>query len=133
MKNLTERKRTKTDLGQLDASELKRRAVEDALKDADSYAVAARSQAKTASSVNRVNPVLDLMKSKQSPLSMSAQEGIDGVLVHANDCQATLVLSDELLQVSLAAEVSALVDEPITIFHVRGPAPWVEHVHTGKA
>ncbi|HEV2246877.1 MAG TPA: hypothetical protein VGW37_09525 [Terriglobia bacterium] len=133
MKNLTELKCTKTDLGQLDASELKRRAVEDAFKDADSYAVAARSHSSTASSVKRVNPVSYLMKTKQSPVSVGPQEGIDGVLVCANDSQATLVLSDELLQVSLTDEVVALVDEPIRIFHVRGPSPWVEQVLAGKA
>ncbi|HET9180141.1 MAG TPA: hypothetical protein VFQ24_17435 [Terriglobia bacterium] len=133
MKNLTEPKRPTTDRGQLDASELKRRAVEDAFKDADSYAVAARSHANTTFSVKRVNPVSYLMKTKQSPVSVGSQEGIDGVLVHANDSQATLVLSDELLQVSLADEAAALVDEPIRIFRVWGPSPWVEQVLAGKA
>ncbi len=133
MKNLTELKCAKTDLGQLDALELRRRAVEDAFKDADSYAVAARSHANSASLVKRVDPVSYLMKSKQSPVSVGPQEGIDGVLVCANDSQATLVLSDELLQVSLADEIAALADEPIRIFHVRGPSPWVEQVLAGKA
>ncbi|HEX5412896.1 MAG TPA: hypothetical protein VFZ27_13685 [Terriglobia bacterium] len=133
MKNLTEPKCTRTDLGQLDASELKRRAVEDAFRDADSYAVAARSQTSAASPVKQVNPVSYLMKAKQSPVTVGPQEGIDGVLVHANDSQANLVLSDELLQVSLADEIAALVEEPIRIFHVRGPAPWVEQVLAGKA
>lgn len=117
----------------MDTSELKRRAVEDAFKDADSYAVAARAQTKTAFSVKRVNPVSYLMKTKQSPVFPGPQDGIDGVLVHANDSQANLVLSDELLRVSLADEVAALVNEPIRIFHVRGPAPWVEQVLAGKA
>ncbi|TAM83877.1 MAG: hypothetical protein EPN47_03440 [Acidobacteria bacterium] len=133
MKNLTETKHTKTDLGQLDESELKRRAAEDAFKDADSYAVAARSQSNTAPSVKRVNPVSYLIKGKQLRVSVDPPEGIDGVLVRANDSRASLVLSDELLQASLAVEIATLVDEPIRIFHVQGQTPWVEQVLVGKA
>ena len=133
MKNLTEPKNGKANVGQMDALELKRRAAEDAFKDADTYAVGARPQTKTAPSVKGVNPVSCLMKAKQPRVSVGSQEGIDGVLVHANDSQASLVLSDELLRVSLADEVAALADEPISIFHVRGPAPWVEQLVAGKA
>ena len=133
MKNFTEPEYGKTDLGQLDASELKRRAAEDAFKDADSYAVSARPQNKTTPSVKRVNPVSYLMRAKQPRVSVDPQEGIDGLLIHANDSQANLVLSDEMLQISLADEVAALADEPIRIFHVQGPAPWVEQVLAGKA
>jgi hypothetical protein len=133
LKNLTEPKYGKADLGQLDASELKRRAAEDAFKDADSYAVGASPQVKTPPSVKGVNPVSYLMKAKPSRVSADSQEGIDGVLVHANDSQSSLVLSDELLQVSLTDEIAALEDEPVRIFHVQGPSPWVEQVLAGKA
>jgi hypothetical protein len=133
LKNLTEPKYGKANMGQVDASALKRRAVEDAFKDADSYAVGATPQAMTAPSLKEVNPVSFLMKAKPSPVSLDSPEGIDGVLVHANDSQASLVLSDELLQISLADEIAALEEEPVKIFHVQGPSPWVEHVHAGKA
>jgi hypothetical protein len=133
LKNLTELKYGKADLRQLDASELKRRAAEDAFKDADSYAVGASPQVKAPASVKGVNPVSYLMKAKPSRVSVDSPEGIDGVLVRANDSQASLVLSDELQQVSLADEVAALEDEPVRIFHVQGPSPWVEQVLAGKA
>jgi hypothetical protein len=133
LKNLTQPKHGNANLRQLDASELKRRAAEDAFNDADSYAVGTTSQVKTAPSIKEVNPVSFLMKAKTSPVSLDSPEGIDGVLVRANDSQASLVLSDELLQISLADEIAALEDEPVKIFHVQGPSPWVEQVRAGKA
>lgn len=133
LKNLTEPKYRTRDLEQLDARELKRRAAEDAVRDADSYAVSARPQHKKDSVVQGLEPISYLLRAKPPQASVGSQEGIDGLLIHANDSQTNLVVSDEILQVSLADEVAALEGEPIRIFHVQSPAPWVEHVLAGKA
>jgi len=133
LKNLTEQNYCTRDPEQPDARELKRRAAEDAIRDADSYAVSSRPQRKKDSVVQGLDPISYLLKAKQSQASVGSQEGIDGLLIHANDSQANLVVSDEMLQVSHPAEVAALEDEPIRIFHVQSPAPWVEHVFAGKA
>lgn len=133
MKNLTESKYGTRDPEQPDARELKRRAAEDAVRDANSFAVSARPQRKKDSVVQDLDPISYLMKSKQLQPSVGSQEGIDGLFIRANDGKTNLVVSDEILQVSFADEVAALEGEPIRIFHVRGPAPWVEHVLAGKA
>ena len=133
MKNLTDSQYGVRDPEQLDARELKRRAAEDAVKDADSYAISARPQRKKDAVVQGLDPISYLMKAKQTQLSDGSQGGIDGLLIHANDGQASLVLSDEMMEISLADEVASLEDEPIKIFHVQGPAPWVERIRAGKA
>ena len=133
MKNLSESKYGTRDPEQLDVRELKRRAAEDAVRDADSYAFNARPQRKKDSVVQGLDPISYLLKARQPQVSVGSQEGIDGLLVHANDSQANLVLSDEMLAISLADEVAALEVEPISIFHVQSPAPWVEKVFAGKA
>ena len=133
LKNLTELKCGTSDLEQLEARELKRRAAEDAVRDADSYAVSSRPQRKKDSVVQGLDPISYLLKAKPPQASVDSQEGIDGLLIHANDGHANLVISDELLQVSLADEVAALEGEPIRIFHVQSPTPWVEHILAGKA
>jgi hypothetical protein len=133
LKNLTDLKYGMWDPKQLDARELKRRAAEDAVRDADSYAVSARPQRKKDSVVQGLDPISYLLKAKQPQESVASQEGIDGLLIHANDSQTNLVVSDEILQISLADEVAALEGEPIRIFHVQSPAPWVGQVVAGKA
>jgi hypothetical protein len=133
LKNLTESKCGTRTLEKLDATELKRRAAEDAVNDADSYATSARPQPRKTSVVKGLDQVSHLMKAVPGPAPSEPPEGIDGILVRANDCGSSLVLSDEMLQFSLADEVSALASEPIKIFHVHGPAPWVEQVIAGKA
>lgn len=133
MKNLTDPKYGIRDPEQLDARELKRRAAEDAVRDADSYAVSARLQHKKDSVSQFLDPISYLLKAKQPQASVGSEEGIDGLLIHANDGHANLVVSDEILKVSLADEITALEVEPIRIFHVQSPAPWVEHVLAGKA
>lgn len=133
MKNLTDLKYGTRDPEQVDARELKRRAAEDAVRDADSYAVSARTQHRKGSVAQTLDPISYLLETRQSQASIGSEEAIDGLLIHANDNHANLVVSDEILQVSLADEVRALEVEPIRIFHVQSPAPWVEHVLAGKA
>jgi hypothetical protein len=133
LKNLAESKCGTRKLEKLDATELKRRAAEDAVKDADSYATTARPQTGKTSAVKGLDQVSHLMKGVPVPAAVETPEGIDGILVRANDCGSSLVLSDEVLQISLVDEVAALTSEPIKIFHVHGPTPWVEQVIAGKA
>lgn len=133
MKNDMEFNQIVAKLEQLDATSLKRRAAEDAVKDADSYAVSTRPQHKKKVEPKGLDPVTDLLGAKQARLRIGLQDGIDGLLIHANEDDPRLVLSDELLEISLADEAEALETEPIRIFHVRAAAPWVQQVHAGKA
>ncbi len=133
MKNNMEFKQFVANLKQLDAMSLKKRAAEDAVKDADLYAFKTRLlHRKTLDPKNLVaagNPV----GGKPVYVKVDSEEGIDGVLVHSNEENARLVLSDEILETSLADEAEALKAEPIRIFHVQAPTPWVEEIHAGKA
>lgn len=133
MKNNIDFSRFAADLEQLDAMSLKRRAAEDAVKDADSYAFSTRPQHRKKEEPKCPDPVAALLGSKHARVKIGAQDGIDGLLIHANEDDPRLVLSDELLEVSIADEAEALEAEPLKIFHVQGPTPWVEQVHAGKA
>lgn len=134
MKNYTEPKHRMSDLEQLEAMELKRRAAEDAVKDADYYALKTRPEREKTSAAKQFDPVSHLLKTgKYNSMRVGSQEGIDGVFVRPDEAGNILVLSDEMLEISLADEVSALTEEPIRIFHVQSPTPWVEQVHAGEA
>ena len=148
MKNHRDIEHGAVNLELLDATELKRRAAEDAVRDADFYALNTRPQPRKASDcvshtypcVPRkasdaagFDPVSYLLTSKHARMRVGAQDGIDGLLIHPNESAASLVLSDEMQEISLEDEVAALADEPIRIFHVQAPAPWVEQVRVGKA
>lgn len=121
------------DLKQLDATELKRRAAEDAVSDANSYALDTRPQRKKPSGAKGLGRASSMLRTRDARTQLDSQEGIDGLLIHSNEGGASLVLSDEILEVSLVDEVAALMTEPIKIFHVQAPAPWVEQVLAGKA
>ena len=133
LKNNMEFKQFAADLEQLDAMSLKRRAAEDAVKDADSYAFSTRPQHRRTVEPKDLDPVADLLGAKHPRVRVNSQDGIDGLLIHSNEDNPRLVLSDEILEISLADEAEALEAEPIKIFHVQAPAPWIEHVHAGKA
>lgn len=121
------------DLKQLDATELKRRAEEDAVRDADSFARAVRVRRNKPSAAQRFDAQSYLLTGKNSRGRVAAQEGIDGLLIHSNEGDSSLVLSEEILEISLADEVAAIMTEPIKIFHIQTPAPWVEEVRACRA
>ena len=134
MKNHTEPKHGMPNLKYLEATELKRRAVEDAVKDADYFAFITRPRQVRVEGSKGLDPVSDFMKSdKDTALKAGSPEGLDGLFIRSNDGGDKLLLSDEMLQISFADEVAALSVEPIRIFHVKAPAPWVEEVRAGKA
>ncbi len=134
MKNHSDLESGKVNLEQLDALELKRRAAEDAVKDADSYAFSTRPKHnRKTSGAKGVDSYSYLLKAKHASVRVGSQDGIDGVLIHSNEGKASLVLSDEILEISLPDEVAALAAEPIRIFHVQSPSPWVEQVFAGEA
>ncbi len=134
MKNHTEPKHGILNLEYLEATELKKRAAEDAVKDADYYAFITRPRQVRSEGSNGLNQVSDFMKSnKDSGLKVGSPEGLDGLFICSNDGGDKLLLSDEMLQISLADEVAALAAEPIRIFHVKAPAPWVAEIRAGKA
>jgi hypothetical protein len=133
LKNDIEYKQSTMDLQQLDTISLKRRAAEDAVKDADSYAFGARPQQRRSLVAKAADPVGDLLGAKHARVRVGSQDGIDGLLIHSNEDDLRLILSDEILEISLADEAAALEAEPIRIFHVQAPSPWIEQVHAGKA
>jgi hypothetical protein len=120
-------------IDQPEAAELKRRATEDAFKDADSFAMHSRMERKKVPGASASDLISYLLKTKQAPARVGPQDGIDGLFIHPSESAAKLVLSDELQKVSLEDEVAALATEPIRIFHVQAPAPWVEQVLPGNA
>ena len=134
MKNHTEPKHGMLNLEYLEATELKRRAAEDAVKDADYYAFNTRPRQATTEGSKGLDSVSDFLKaSKDASVKIDSAEGLDGLFIRSNDGGDKLVLSDEMLGISLADEVAALATEPIRIFHVKAPAPWVEEVRAGQA
>ena len=108
MKNNMEFKQFAADLEQLDAMSLKRRAAEDAVKDADSYAFSTRPQHRRTVEPKDLDPVADLLGAKHPRVRVNSQDGIDGLLIHSNEDNPRLVLSDEILEISLADEAEAL-------------------------
>ncbi len=133
MKNNTKSEQYKPDLERQDATALRKRAAEDAVKDADSYVSNPRPQCPKKTEANSFGLVLDLISPTLEEARVGSTEGIDGLLIHSCESRARLVLSDEILEISLTAEVEALTTEPIRIFHVQTLAPWVEQVHPGNA
>lgn len=133
MKNNTDPEHGTLHLEQPDAAELKRRAAEDAVKDADSFAFNSRPEQRRSSGSSASDLVSYLLKAKPSPARVGPQDGIDGVFIHPSEGAAKLVLSDELQEISLQDEIAALASEPIRIFHVQAPAPWVEQIYVGSA
>lgn len=133
MKNNMTLKKVVGNLEQLDAMSLKRRAAEDAVKDADSYAFSARPLRGRDAESKSFDPVAHLLGTRSTRLRVGSQDEIDGLLIHVDEDDPRLVLSDELQEISLADEAEALETEPIKIFHVQAPTPWVEHVYPGKA
>ena len=121
------------DLERLDAAELKRRAEQDAVRDADSYARATRIRRKNATAPRGLDAHADLLTGKRPRGKIGSQEGIDGLLIHSNEGGSRLVLSEEILDISLADEVAAIMTEPIKIFHIQSSTPWVEEVRAGRA
>ncbi len=118
----------------LEATELKKRAAEDAVRDADYYAFNTQPRQLKAEGSKGLEPVSDFLKSnKDVGLKVGSPEGLDGLFIRSNDGGDKLLLSDEMMQISLADEVAALAAEPIRIFHVKAPAPWVEEVRAGNA
>jgi hypothetical protein len=120
-------------MDQPDAAELKRRAAEDAVKDADTFAMHSRPDHRTVSRARASDLISNLFKARQSSARLGSEEGIDGLFIHPCEGAAKLVLSDELQKISLEDEVAALATEPIRIFHVQAPAPWVEQILPGNA
>lgn len=133
MKDPMESNHIAAELKRLDATSLKKRAAEDAVKDAESYASATRYRQSTETKAKESGPLAELLGAKQAQVKAGSQDGIDGLVIHANEDDPRLVLTSELLEISLVEEAEALETEPMTIFHVQAPAPWVEYVRAGKA
>ncbi|MEJ2007962.1 MAG: hypothetical protein P8Z30_07370 [Acidobacteriota bacterium] len=133
MKNNAISDQTKVDQKRLDETALRRRAAEDAVGDADSYAIRVRRQFQNvAMPSGRERSDYSLSKEtaggKVGPL-----EEIDGVLIHAVEGTTRLILSDEILEISSTSAGESIVVEPIRLFHVQSRAPWTQQVRAGAA
>lgn len=133
MKNKAELKRDKPVLQRQDAVALRKRATEDAVKDADTYASSSRPLLGKAKGSDNREALAYLLSPKQPQVRVDTQDEIDGLLIRSCEGLSKLVLSDEVSEVSLVAEAKVLAAEPLRIFHVQGPAPWVQQVHPGEA
>lgn len=133
LKNHSDRQHKKAVREPLDAKTLKRRAAEDALSDADSFAFSRRPQGRKPPGANGPDPDSSLPTARRRRVLGALQDRVDGLLIHSNGGGNRLVLSDEMLEISLPDEAAALVSGPVTIFHVAAPAFWVQHVWAGNA
>lgn len=133
MKNNGKFEKDKTDLKRQDAWALKKRAAEDVTQDADSYVSKTRPQSEQLMGSNPLEQLAHLLSHTLARVRAGSQDEIDGLLIYSSEKGARLVLSDELLEISHEADAVALATEPIRIFHVQAPAPWVQRVRPGHA
>lgn len=124
---------SKLDRERQDKTALKNRAVEDAVEDADSYAIRVRREFENVRSPNRKDSLSTSLTQKNAGATVDSLEGIDGVLIHSVEGTTKLVLSDELLQISSVSEAESVMVEPMNLFHVQSRAPWVQLVRPGAA
>lgn len=133
MKNYATSKESKTNREQQDETVLRRRAAEDAVQDADSYAIRVRRQfEKVTTSCNR-GPSVSSLSKESAKAKAGLDEEVDGVLIHSVEGTTRLILSDEILQISNASEVESIGIDPIRLFHVQSRAPWMQQVRPGAA
>lgn len=135
LKNNAQSRKTCREGDQPDARALQKRAAEDAVEDANLFATLVRRQFEKSMPASKPEaPAHFQSKGKTAiPGGSQDEDGVDGVLIHPVEGSTQLVLSDELLQISLAAEVESIKSEPIRLFHVQSRTPWMQQVCSGSA
>lgn len=113
---------------------LAKRAAEDAVEDANSFAVLVRRQFEKSmpQGKGKLSILLQSGVNEKAGAGFDDEE-IDGVLIHPIEGSTQLVLSDELQQICLETEVEAIQSEPLRLFHVQSRSPWVQCVVPGAA
>lgn len=134
MKNNAESIKSNGDGEQTDATALRKRAAADAVEDANSFAILVRRQFQKSLSASSPEPFAHVQsKGKPGTVVGSQDDEVDGVLIHPVEGSTQLVLSDELMQISLPAEIESIKSEPIRLFHVQSRTPWMQRVSPGNA
>lgn len=133
MKNDAITATNKVNLQLQDATELRKRALEDAFEDADSYAIRVRREFENNRTASNQNPLASSLGRQNSRDSAGSLEEIDGVLIHSVEGTTKLVLSDELLEISNSSEAESVAIDPMNLFHVQSRSPWVQRVRPGMA
>lgn len=112
---------------------LRRRAAEDAVEDADSYAIRVRRQFERAVMPYSREPSASLLSAECAKAQVGLEGEIDGVLIHPVEGATRLILSDELLDISGASAAELIGLAPIRLFHVQSRSPWTQQVRPGAA
>jgi len=116
-----------------DETSLRKRAAEDAVGDADSYAIRVRREFEKAMTANGQEPSALAFSREDAKAKVGVEEEVDGVLIHSLDGKTKLILSDEILHVSKLSEVESIGVDPIRLFHVQSRFPWMQQVRPGAA
>ncbi len=125
--------KSKADRERQDETSLRKRAAEDAVGDADSYAIRVRCEFEKVMTPNGREPSASSLSKESAKAKVGLEEEIDGVLIHSVEGATRLILSDELLQISNASEVESIGVDPIRLFHVQSRSPWMQQVRAGAA
>lgn len=133
MKNTAESRKFAENRERRQPKTLAKRAAEDAVEDADLFAVLVRRQFEKSMPTKSHDSSVPLQTVRKCKVGAESDEEIDGVLIHPIEGTTRLVLSDELQEISLDAEVESIRSEPITLFHVQSRFPWVQKVLPGSA
>lgn len=107
--------------------------MEDAVEDADSYAIRVRREFEHPRKPSRRDLLTSSLRQESARTTVGSLEEIDGVLIHSVEGTTRLVLSDELLQISNTSEAESVSVEPMNLFHVQSRSPWVQRVRPGAA
>jgi hypothetical protein len=116
-----------------DASTLKKRATEEAVEGADWFASYSRRLYENIVVRNTERIFSFVRFGDDGRLREYEQKEVEALLIHSGRSAGRLVLSDILLLRCLASGAEGISVEPIRIFHVQSPVPWVQEVIPGSA
>lgn len=135
LKNNAESRKICREGDQADATALQKRAAEDAVEDANLFAILVRRQFEKSMPASKPEASAHFQCKGKTVMPGGSQDEdeVDGVLIHPVEGSTQLILSDELLQISLATEVESIKSEPIRLFHVQSRTPWMQQVCSGSA
>lgn len=133
MKNTPEPGKFTRNRERRDNTALAKRAAEDAVEDANLFAILVRRQLEKSMPARIHDSSVHSKSGKRQKAGSELDEEIDGVLIHPIEGTTQLVLSDELQQISLESEVKSIQSEPLRLFHVQSRSPWVQQVLPGAA
>jgi hypothetical protein len=116
-----------------DASPLKERAEEDPVEGADWFATYSRRLYERVVVRNSERIFSFVRPENDGRIREYEQKEVEALLIHSGRKRGRLVLSDSLLLKWIACGSEGIAVEPIRIFHVQSPVPWVQEVIPGSA